>query len=47
MEDPLKLEDDTGEQLDERSPVAIVDDDVAPLDSPARDVMNTPRRVVA
>lgn len=47
MEDPLTLEDDTREQLDELSPVAIVDDDVTPLDSPARDVMNTPRWGVA
>jgi hypothetical protein len=47
MEEPLTLEHDTGEQPDECSSVPIVDDDVTPLDSPAGDVMNTPRRVVA
>ena len=47
MEDPSTLEHDTGEQLDECSSVPIIDDDVAPLDSSAGDVMNTPRWVVA
>ena len=46
MEDPLTLEHDLRELLDELPPIPIAADDIAPLVAAARDVMDAPRRVV-
>jgi hypothetical protein len=46
MEDPLTLEHDLRELLDELPPIPIAAHDVPPLVAAARDVMDAPRRVV-